>query len=96
MRPMTMFSVCAALGVLACSSEPTSPEQSANMNVAQVVAANYTAIGLGTLGGTTSEAHAINNAGQVVGLSLTKGDATFHAFLWQNGVMRDLGTLGGV
>jgi len=31
----------------------------------------------------------------VVGASGLPGDTTFHAFLWQNGVMRDLGTLPG-
>lgn len=47
-----------------------------------------------TLGGS-SFAEAINEAGQVAGLSVTKkGDGT-HAFLWQNGRMRDLGTLPG-
>jgi probable HAF family extracellular repeat protein len=49
---------------------------------------------LGTLGGSSSWATAINPSGQVVGQSETaRGDE--HAFFWEKGVMTDLGTLGG-
>ena len=53
-------------------------------------------IDLGSLGGTGlgGGAAAVNAAGQVVGSDFTAaGDE--HAFLWQDGEMQDLGTLGG-
>src|ERR1700741_875593 len=50
---------------------------------------------LPTLGGTFGYAGGINNEGSVVGNSTPPGDAVVHAFLWKNGVMTDLGTLGG-
>jgi probable HAF family extracellular repeat protein len=49
---------------------------------------------LGTLGGKSSGANAISPLGLVVGSSFTR-DNLSHAFFWQNGVMTDLGTLGG-
>ena len=52
-------------------------------------------IKLGTLGGSGSAAHAINNAGQVTGRSKTAGDLEEHTFLWDGDSMQDLGTLGG-
>jgi probable HAF family extracellular repeat protein len=56
-------------------------------------------IDLGTLGGPEAEANAINRSGQVVGWADTAAtDPTwgpiYHPFLWQNGVMTDLGSLG--
>jgi probable HAF family extracellular repeat protein len=49
---------------------------------------------LGTLGGAQSHAAAINERGDIVGTGDTAtGDQ--HAFVWRNGRMTDLGTLGG-
>jgi len=61
------------------------------------LAQTYTAIELGSLGGSGSEAFGINASGQVVGDAYTPRDAAFHAFVTgMNGVgMTDLGTLGG-
>jgi len=62
------------------------------------------ATSLGTLGGSFSFGNAMNDFGQVVGLALNTIPDPFsflglgtetRAFLWNNGVMRDLGTLGG-
>lgn len=53
---------------------------------------------LPTLGATPEgEARSINNSGQITGLSNlgTSDIANFHAVLWQNGSVRDIGTLGG-
>ena len=58
---------------------------------------------LGALGGNQSFAIAINNRGQVTGTAENDvpdpfsflGATESHAFLWERGIMRDLGTLGG-
>jgi probable HAF family extracellular repeat protein len=52
------------------------------------------AAGLGTLGGSSSYAFGLNDAGQVVGESRVAGGAN-HAFIYSAGVMTDLGTLDG-
>jgi probable HAF family extracellular repeat protein len=54
-------------------------------------ATQWTAIDLGTLGGPGSYANALTNGGVVVGCSDVAG-AGVHAFSWQAGTMRDLGT----
>jgi len=62
-------------------------------------------INLGTLGGNESFAIGVNNRGQIVGAAANTIPDPFsiffgwgtqtRAFLWQQGVMQDLGTLGG-
>ena len=59
---------------------------------------HYTVIDLGTLGGTYSDAYGINDAGVVSGGAATPSQTNGLAqtgFLWINGKMNNLGTLGG-
>ena len=51
---------------------------------------------IGTLGGSSTTPHKINNAGVIIGNSTTLGDDTFHAFVYQNGVMSALNNLGSI
>jgi probable HAF family extracellular repeat protein len=59
---------------------------------------------LGTLGGTSAvvgslqspgAGASLNNRGQVIGTSNLTGDLIHHPFLWDEGALTDLGTLGG-
>jgi probable HAF family extracellular repeat protein len=50
---------------------------------------------LPTLGGTITVVSEFNSEGQLTGNSTRQGDAVIHAFLWQKGVMSDLGVLPG-
>ena len=55
----------------------------------------YSVTDLGTLsGGGNSWATGINDSGQVVGYAMASS-GSYHAFLYSNGKMTDLGTLGG-
>ncbi len=55
---------------------------------------SYAATEIGTLGGSTSQAYAINSLGEVVGTSTLPGDAVSHVFYWADGVMEDVGVTG--
>ena len=48
-----------------------------------------------SLGGTRSISNSINNLGDIAGFSNLAGNRMRHAALWQNGLLTDLGTLGG-
>jgi probable HAF family extracellular repeat protein len=54
----------------------------------------YSITELPTLGGSVFGS-AVNDSGQVTGLSYLSDGVTEHAFIYSNGVMQDLGTLGG-
>jgi len=67
-----------------------------NLQIDPFVNSNGTMTDLGTLGGVGgfSVAKAVNDAGTIIGDSITAGGAP-HAFIYSNGVMTDMGTLGG-
>jgi len=62
---------------------------------APAAAQNYAIVDLGTLGGSTSQAHGINAKGWIVGESLTK-ESQDHAFVYHDGPMFDVGVTGGM
>src|SRR5215216_3696837 len=87
-RRAAMIALALALAVVLAgfATRPAAAEPTAAKTV-------YTVTDLGTLGGT-SVARDINDSGQVAGQSQnTSGQ--LRAFLWENGQMTDLGTLGG-
>jgi probable HAF family extracellular repeat protein len=90
-RPISLGAI---VFLLSCGPEPTESSPAEVGISAAVTVAAYKAVNLGTLGGSSSTAYAISPGGAVVGSSLRK-DGTEHAFLWQNGVKRDLGALPG-
>jgi probable HAF family extracellular repeat protein len=69
------------------------------MSTAEATAATglprYAVTALPTLGGNFSSAGSINDTGWIVGDANLSGNSHEHATLWRNGVITDLGTLGG-
>jgi probable HAF family extracellular repeat protein len=66
-----------------------------SLSVAAQEKTHYRVHDLGTLGGSFGQAGGISNTGWIEGFSLIAGDTAFHEFLWHQGAMMDLGTLGG-
>lgn len=88
MRRTTLMTILAASLTLGIQAGP--PAQAQNSQ-----SPRYTVVDLGPLGGTYSQPFYVSNKGVASGeASLADGD--WHAVLWQNGHMRDLGTLGGL
>jgi probable HAF family extracellular repeat protein len=81
-------------GIVGCRGPgaPTAPGTSAVDIGAPIVP--YELIELPLPAGTWGEASAINNHGQIVGYGGLPTGA-YHALLWQDGNVQDLGTLGG-
>jgi probable HAF family extracellular repeat protein len=70
------------------------PQEQAEAQQKHAKPAHYKVTDLGTLGGGYSEAFYMNNKGAIGGVA-SRADGSEHAFLWQDGTMKDLGTLGG-
>jgi probable HAF family extracellular repeat protein len=86
----------AAISLLAIFIMPTSTRLAAQQQPTggQI---DYSVMSLGTLGGSFSNGFGgVNNRGWVTGDANLPGDQTEHAFLWRNGTLMDLGTLGGL
>jgi probable HAF family extracellular repeat protein len=62
---------------------------------ADMTTSRYSIRELPTLGGTVGAADSINDSGWVAGYSNVSGNRTEHGFLWIDGKITDLGTLGG-
>nr|MBA3345989.1 hypothetical protein [Gemmatimonadales bacterium] len=63
MQRNAVLSLGLVAGLLACGSEPDPLEPSAQASLAAAAASGYTAVNLGTLGGTVSVAYDISPVG---------------------------------
>jgi probable HAF family extracellular repeat protein len=77
--PLSIFLIAVGCGLLAASQRQQ----------------QYTITDLTSLGGTNSRANSVNNRTWLAGYSNLTGDQSRHTARWQDGVLTDLGTLGG-
>jgi len=82
-----------AILIVACcgaalAQEPATPAQ-------EPATQQYHVFNLSSLGGTVSRGYSVNNRGWVAGYSNLPGNPSRHATLWRDGLVVDLGTLGG-
>jgi probable HAF family extracellular repeat protein len=100
----TAVAATAVLAV-ACAEEPSSPQNN-DSDVANAVPdavasrsasrlPDYTITDLGTLGGSFSIAYDVTSTGRVSGTAASP-DGNHHPVYWQNGVIHDVGSLGGL
>jgi probable HAF family extracellular repeat protein len=55
----------------------------------------YELIDVGSIGGLVTTAQHVNDFGEVIGTANTADNLSMHAYLWREGQLEDLGTLGG-
>jgi probable HAF family extracellular repeat protein len=93
MKSVALRSISTAAAVVILLISHQLPAQNVPSGTGQI---HYSVINLGTLGGTESNGFGgVNNRGWVTGDANLAGDQNEHAVLWRDGVITDLGTLGG-
>lgn len=96
---MTRSYVLLIVAALAACGAPTAPSApQAGLIGGTLLPVSYRAIDLGLLdstAGSVAEALDVNDLEQIVGWTRAGFVGPSHAFLWQHGVMTDIGTLGG-
>src|SRR5437879_10723327 len=92
MRGMILSVALLSVAQACRNGTPSAPRPSAELTGTPAPQGPYDIVDLGTPG-QNSSAHAINNRGWIVGNTGTPDGS--HAALWVDGVMQDLGTLGG-
>ena len=100
-RPIALLAMVLA-SMFGCADRATAPVSSPRTAQLARDPQALVPVDLGTIGGLSaarsSEAHAINPSGEIVGWSTptqTYGAFRVHAVLWRDGEIIDLGTLGG-